>query len=241
MANNEITDFLKSLGNKKVAKHSMRFFKTAEGEYGFGDKFLGIRVPVIRQAVKKYKTVPLSTAEKLLKSEYHEIRLFALLFLVVRFSNSHPEEQEEIYRLYLSNTKYVNNWDLVDLSAHYIVGAYLENKDKAVLYDLSGSNLLWERRIAIMATFYFIRKKKFTDTLRISKQLLGDREDLIHKAVGWMLREVGKRDLSKEVAFLSSNYKKMPRTMLRYAIEKFSKKERQKYLLGTVRGRSLIS
>ena len=230
MAHQEIIDHLHSLANPEIAEHSQRFFKTAEGEYGFGDKFLGIRVPVIRQAVKKFETTPLSVAEKLLKSEYHEVRLYALLLLVFRFSKSSVDEQDEIYHLYLSNTQYVNNWDLVDSSAHHIVGAYLENKDRSVLYDLSKSNSLWERRIAIISTFYFIRKNQFGDTLRISEQLLSDQEDLIHKAVGWMLREVGKRDLAIEVAFLKTHYQIMPRTMLRYAIEKFSKEERQKYL-----------
>ena len=234
MVYQEIKDHLRSLANPEIAEHSKRFFKTTEGEYGFGDNFLGIRVPVIRQAVKKYKNTPLSVAEKLLKSEYHEVRLFALLLLVLRFSKSSVDEQEEIYHLYLSNTQYVNNWDLVDSSAQHIIGTYLENRDKSMLYDLSKSDSLWERRIAIMSTFYFIKKNQFSDTLHISEQLLSDQEDLIHKAVGWMLREVGKRDLAKEVAFLKAHYQKMPRTMLRYAIEKFSKEERQKYLSGKV-------
>ncbi len=230
MAYQEILDHLHSLANPEIAEHSQRFFKTAEGEYGFGDKFLGIRVPIIRQAVKKYKNTPLNVIEKLLKSEYHEIRLFALLFLVFRFSKTSDEEQEKIYHLYLNNIQYVNNWDIVDSSAHYILGIFLENRNKSILYDLSKSNSLWERRIAIMSTFHFIKKNQFSDTLRISEQLLSDPEDLIHKATGWMLREVGKRDLAEEVAFLKAHCKKMPRTMLRYAIEKFSKKERQKYL-----------
>ena len=177
----EVTNHLRSLANPEIAKHSQRFFKTAEGEYGFGDKFLGIRVPVIRQAVKKYNNTPLSVAEQLLKSEYHEVRLFALLLLVFRFSKSNADEQEEIYHLYLRNTQYINNWDLVDCSAHYIVGTYLENKDKSVLYNLSQSNSLWERRIAIMSTFYFIKKGQFSDTLQISEQLLSDQEDLIQR------------------------------------------------------------
>jgi len=234
MVYQEIKDHLRSLANPEIAEHSQRFFKTTEGEYGFGDKFLGIRVPVIRQAVKKYRNTPLSVAERLLKSEYHEVRLFALLLLVFRFSRSSVDEQEEIYHLYLSNAQHVNNWDLVDSSAHHIIGTYLENRDKSMLYDLLKSDSLWERRIAIMSTFYFIKKNQFSDTLHISEQLLGDQEDLIHKAVGWMLREVGKRDLAKEVAFLKAHYQKMPRTMLRYAIEKFSKEERQKYLSGKV-------
>ncbi|MGB5966126.1 MAG: DNA alkylation repair protein [Sulfurimonadaceae bacterium] len=234
MGYQEIIDHLHCLADPETAEHSQRFFKTAEGEYGFGDKFLGIRVPVIRQAVKRYKTTPLSVVEKLLKSEYHEVRLFALLLLVFRFSKSSADEQEVIYNLYLCNTRYVNNWDLVDSSAHYIVGAYLENRDVSVLYDLSKSDLLWERRIAVMSTFHFIKKNQFSDTLRIAEQLLSDKEELIHKAVGWMLREVGKRDLAIEVAFLKDHYQKMPRTMLRYAIEKFSDSERQEYLNGKV-------
>lgn len=230
MAYQEIIDHLYSLANREIAEHSQRFFKTAKGEYGYGDKFLGIRVPVIRKSVKKYKTTSLSTAENLLKSEYHEIRLFALLLLVFHFSKNNPHEQDNIYHLYLSNTQYINSWDLVDSSAHHIIGSYIEEKDKSILYELSKSRSLWERRISIMATFHFIKKNQFSDTLHISEQLLSDQEDLIHKAAGWMLREVGKRDLAIEVVFLKTHYQKMPRTMLRYAIEKFSKAERHKYL-----------
>ncbi len=226
----EILDYLNSLANPEIATHSERFFKTAEGEYGFGDRFLGIRVPVIRQAVKKYNSTQLDVAKELLKHEYHEVRLFALLLLVFRFSKPSLDEQEQIYHLYMDNTRYVNNWDLVDGSAHHIVGAFLENRDRTILYNLAESYSLWERRIAIMSTFYFIKKNQFHDTLNISEQLLSDREDLIHKAVGWMLREVGKRDLAREVAFLNAHYQRMPRTMLRYAIEKFSKEERLRYL-----------
>jgi len=234
MIHQEIVDHLHSLANPKIAEHSQRFFKTARGEYGYGDKFLGIRVPVIRLSVKKYAATPLSVTKILLQSEYHEIRLFALLLLVQQFSKGSPDEQKRIYSIYLNKTRYINNWDLVDSSAHYIIGSYLEDKDKSILYELSKSSSLWERRIAIMATFYFIKKNQFIDTLQISKQLLSDREDLIHKAVGWMLREIGKRNLATETGFLKSHYKTMPRTMLRYAIEKFSKEERQKYLKGVI-------
>ncbi len=234
MIHQEIVDHLQRLANPEIAEHSQRFFKTARGEYGEGDKFLGIRVPVIRQSVKKYRTTQLSVTKKLLKSEHHEIRLFALLLLVHQFSKGNPDEQERIYRVYLNNTRYINNWDLVDSSAHNIIGSYLEDKDKNILYELSKSSSLWERRIAIMATFYFIKKNQFIDTLQISKQLLSDQEDLIHKAVGWMLREIGKRNLTTETGFLKSHYKTMPRTMLRYAIERFSKEERQKYLKGMI-------
>ena len=230
----EIIDYLKGFADAEVAEQSQRFFKTAEGEYGFGDKFLGVRVPVIRQAVKKFETTPFIVAERLLRSAYHEVRLYALLLLVFQFTKSSVDEQNEIYDLYLRNTRYVNNWDLVDSSAHPIVGAYLENKDRSILYDLAKSRSLWERRIAIMSTFYFIKNNQFGDTLHISEQLLSDQEDLIHKAVGWMLREVGKRDLAIEVAFLKAHYQNMPRTMLRYAIEKFSEEKRDKYLRGQV-------
>ncbi len=230
----EIIDHLHRLADPETAEHSQRFFKTAEGEYGFGDKFLGIRVPLIRQAVKKYKTVPLTVIEKLLRSEYHEARLFALLLLVFRFSKAITSEQEMIYHLYLNNTRFVNSWDLVDSSAPYIVGAFLDKKERTVLYELARSDLLWERRIAIMATFHFIKHHQFSDTLRIAGLLLNDPEELIHKAVGWMLREVGKRDLAAETAFLKENYHKMPRTMLRYAIEKFSAEDRSNYLHGKI-------
>ena len=230
----KIVQHLHKLANPKIAEHSQRFFKTADGEYGFGDIFLGIRVPLVRQAVKTFKSAPLSTVEKLLQSEYHEIRLFALLLLVFRFGKSDLNEQEEIYQMYLRNTRYVNNWDLVDSSAHHIVGAYLENRDRSILYDLAKSESLWERRIAILSTFYFIKLNQYRDILRISEQLLSDKEDLIHKALGWMLREVGKRDNAIEVAFLNNHYQKMPRTMLRYAIEKFNPADRQKYLNGKV-------
>ncbi len=234
MIQQEIVDHLQSLANPEIAEHSQRFFKTARGEYGYGDKFLGIRVPLIRQSVTKYKTAPLSVAKKLLQSEYHEIRLFALLLLVFQFSKGSPDEQKKIYNVYLNNTRYINNWDLVDITAHHIVGKFIENKDKTILYKLSKSSSLWERRMAIMSTFHFIRNNEFKETLQISKRLLSDREDLIHKAVGWMLREVGKRNLAEEIDFLKSHYKTMPRTMLRYAIEKFSKEERLKYLKGII-------
>ena len=234
MGYQEIIDQLHRLADPERAGQSQRFFKTKEGEYGFGDKFLGIRVPVIRQTVKRYKTVPFADIERLLRSEYHEVRLFALLLLVFRFSNTDASGQEEICHLYLNNTRYVNNWDLVDSSAPYIVGAFLDSRQKSLLYELAKSDLIWERRIAIMATFHFIKHDQFGDTLRIAELLLNDPEDLIHKAVGWMLREVGKRDRNAENSFLKKHYHKMPRTMLRYAIEKFSDEERSNYLHGKV-------
>lgn len=227
-----ITKHLHHLADPQIAEQSKRFFKTAKGQYGYGDIFLGIKVPVVRQVIKKYKNVPLDVAVELLKSDFHEARLFALLLLVERFSQGNARERESIYRAYLAHTRYVNNWDLVDSSAYHIVGAFLENHDTSVLDDLARSASLWERRIAIVATFHFIKKNRFGETLRVAAQLIGDREDLIHKAVGWMLREVGKRDLSAEEGFLKVHYRNMPRTMLRYAIEKLSKEERRKYLNG---------
>ncbi len=230
----EIINHLTALANQEVAEHSQYFFKTEKGEYGYGDKFLGIRVPVIRQAVKKYKSTSLQVCETLLCSEFHEIRLFALLVLVFQFANSKADKQEKIYNIYLNKTRYINNWDLVDTTAHHIVGRYLEKKDRKILYELSKSDSMWERRIAILSTFHFIKNYDFQDTLSISKNLLKDKEDLIHKAVGWMLRETGKRSLSDEVKFLKVHYQEMPRTMLRYAIEKFNKEERTKFLKGMI-------
>ena len=234
MTAKQISKVLHNLADPAIAEHSQRFFKTGEGEYGAGDQFLGIRVPVLREQVKHHQSTPLSEVEKLLKSPFHEERLFALLLLVQKFKKGDDEEKTTIYQLYLDNTQYINNWDLVDSSAYQIVGAYLETKDRQILYQLAQSQSLWERRIAIMSTFQFIRNQQFDDTLQLSELLLNDPEDLIHKAVGWMLREVGKRDVATEKAFLKSHYKTMPRTMLRYGIEKFSKQDRQQYLAGLV-------
>ncbi len=230
----EITLHLSGLSNQEIAEHSQRFFKTDEGEYGYGDKFLGIRVPVIRKTIKQYKKTSLDEISKLIKSEYHEIRLFALLLLVQQFSKADRNQKALIYNLYLNHTAYINSWDLVDTTAHHIVGGFLKDKKRDILYQLSLSDSLWERRISIIATFCFINNNDFTDTLNISKILINDDEDLIHKAVGWMLREIGKRDITREVIFLKEHYKNMPRTMLRYSIEKFSSSERQAYLKGLV-------
>lgn len=226
-------DLLQS-ANKDIAEHSQRFFKTGKGEYGEGDVFLGIRVPVLRKLVKKYRGISLSEVCKLLHSKFHEERLLAVLMLVQLFKTGGDEEQKQIYGLYLENTKFINNWDLVDISAGNIVGAYLYEKDRAPLYRLVKSKNLWERRIAIIATFHFIRNDDFEDTLKIAEILLNDQEDLIHKAVGWMLREVGKRELEIEVEFLEEHYQKMPRTMLRYAIERIPERRRKMYLKGQV-------
>jgi 3-methyladenine DNA glycosylase AlkD len=221
---------LKALGSKKIAATSQRFFKTGPGEYGEGDKFIGIRVPVLRKLIKDYLDLPIKEIILLLQSPVHEERLFALLLLVQISSKADEALKKSIYELYLKSTEFINNWDLVDSSAEHIVGAYLKDRSRAPLYRLAKSTDLWERRIAIMATFHFIKHKDFSDTLKIAKILLFDRHDLIHKAVGWMLREIGKRDLCTEEEFLKMHYKSMPRTMLRYAIEKFPEPKRQKYL-----------
>jgi len=225
---------LANLGNPDIAVYSMRFFKTKKGEYGEGDRFLGIRVPVLRQRAKEFINTPLPEILRVLNSSIHEERLLALFMLVYKFSKGPPHERKEIYELFLKNTKYINNWDLVDSSAGPIVGAYLADKDKQPIYRMAKSINLWERRIAIMSTFPMIRANDFTTTLNVSQVLLKDEEDLIHKAVGWMLREIGKRDLSVEEEFLKKHYKDMPRTILRYAIEKLPNKERKRYLMGLV-------
>ncbi len=225
---------LKLLANNDIAEHSQKFFKTGKDEYGEGDIFLGIRVPVLRKLVKKYSAISIDETGKLLHSKFHEERLLAVLMMVQLFKTADEEGKLEIYNLYLKNTKFINNWDIVDISAGQIVGAYLDKKDRSPLYCLVKSENLWERRIAMIATFYFIRKDDFEETLKIAEILLNDKEDLIHKAVGWMLREVGKRELEIEEEFLQEHYQKMPRTMLRYAIERIPESRRKMYLRGEI-------
>jgi len=231
--NNKIEDIqneLKRLSNKRIAQQSQKFFKTGKGEYGEGDVFLGIRVPQVRQLAKKHKDISIKEASLLLKSQFHEERLLSLFMLIELYRVSASQGKKKIYNLYLSSTRFINNWDLIDSSAEYIVGAFLWEINKKPIYVLARSRNLWERRISIMATFYFIKRNSFKDTLKLSEILLSDNEDLIHKSVGWMLREIGKRDLKIEEEFLKKHYRKMPRTMLRYAIEKLSKSKREKYL-----------
>jgi len=211
-----------------------RFFKTGPGEYGEGDKFLGIRVPATRRVARNYQNLPLSDTLTLLHSTLHEERFLSLIILIQKYQKSSPDEKAEIYGIYLSHTRYINSWDLVDMSAEYIVGAYLRNRSHKPLYKLAQSESLWERRISIIATFHFIKNNEFDETLKVARMLLTNSEDLIHKAVGWMLREVGKRDRNTEESFLKKHYQRMPRTMLRYAIEKFPEDIRQQYLKGTI-------
>ena len=229
----DILSYLRELGDPQIAAHSQRFFKTGPGEYGEGDVFLGIRVPVIRKAVAHFKDTDAGVVEQLLHSELHEVRLFALLAWVRLYQRGSEAEREHIYKRYLANTQRVNGWDLVDSSAMHIVGAWLFERDKHPLTVLAHSPILWGRRIGIIATFYDIRQNRFEQTLRIAEILVNDEHDLIHKAVGWMLREVGKRDQAAEEGFLRRHYKTMPRTMLRYAIERFPSAERKAYLAGT--------
>jgi len=221
---------LRSLGNPKDAAFLAGFFKTGPGQYGEGDVFIGVRVPVIRKVAKEFRGLALPEVESLLHSEIHEERLAALVILVLQAEKADTKLRKAIYDLYLSNTKHINNWDLVDLSAPQIVGGYLADKRRRPLHRLAKSSWLWDRRISVLATFHFIRQGDFDDSLKIAEVLLGDDQDLIHKAVGWMLREVGKRDMAVLEGFLEQHCRIMPRTMLRYAIERFPEKKRRAYL-----------
>lgn len=233
MSYNKVKKELQKLSNPKQAKILQRFFKTGKGEYGEGDVFLGIKVGPKRTMAKKYATVlSISETEKLLHSKIHEYRLVALLILMEKYKKADDAGKKKIFDFYLANTKHINNWDLVDLSAANIVGDYLMgiSSRRNILYKLAKSKDLWERRISIISTHAFIKNNSFEDTLKISEMLLHDKHDLIHKAVGWMLREVGKRDQPAEEKFLKRHYKTMPRTMLRYAIERFNDKKRKFYM-----------
>ena len=221
---------LSQLGDPDRAKNLSRFFKTGKGQYGEGDVFLGITVPEQRKVAKKHIDLSLNDLQELLNSKIHEHRFTALVILISKYRKAEESKKEEIFEFILKNTENINNWDLVDLSAPRIIGEYLLNKERSILYKLVKSNSLWERRIAILSTFTFIDDNDFEDALNISELLLHDEHDLIHNAVGWALREIGKRDQKAEERFLNKHYLHMPRTMLRYAIEKFSEKKRKKYL-----------
>lgn len=227
---NKIISQLNEKRNLKKAKDLSRYFKAKKGEYGEGDIFLGLTSQQIKDVAKMHYSANLAVLQKLLDSKTHEKRVCALRILVKQFTRAKEDVQRQIFEFYIKNTKNINNWDLVDLSAPYISGHYLLNKNRKILYDLVQSRNIWSRRISIMSTFAFIRNNDFYDALKISEILLEDKHDLIHKAVGWMLREVGNRDRKKEEEFLNKHVKKMPRTMLRYAIEKFPKNRRLLYL-----------
>lgn len=224
---------LKRLSDKKTAGGSSRFFKTGPGEYGEGDFFLGIKVPQTRQVAKKFKDLKLAEIKKLLRSKFHEERLLALLVLVHQYRIATKTDdvaaQKKIFMFYLANKAFINNWDLVDTSAEHIVGSYLRTRDKKTLDRLAKSKILWDRRIAMLSTFHYIRHHEFKDALRIATVLLHDDHDLIQKAVGWMLREIGNRSPTHLIRFLDRHAAQMPRTMLRYAIEKLSAKRRSFY------------
>lgn len=210
------------------------FSKPGAGEYGAGDRFRGVRVPELRRLARKHRDLSFTETETLLRSPFHEDRLLALFLLVRLYEKGDAELRGKVYEMYLANTRCINNWDLVDASAPQIVGVFLADRDRRALDSLARSSVLWERRIAMMGTFYIIKRGEFSDALRIAEKLLEDKEDLVHKAVGWMLREIGKRSLETERNFLNDHYRRMPRTTLRYAIEKFPEAERRKYLLGKI-------
>jgi 3-methyladenine DNA glycosylase AlkD len=230
----EVLARLQQLGDAEDARFLQGYFRTGPGEYGEGDRFLGIRVPVLRTLVREHRGMPLEQVAELLRSPWHEARLLAVLLLADAYGRGDAQAREAVYRLYLDSTRWINNWDLVDSSAPHVVGAHLEGRDRGVLEELARSESLWERRIAILATQHFIRRGDFGTTLRIAELLVHDGHDLIHKALGWMLREVANRDRATAEAFLRRHLAGMPRTMLRYAIEKFPPDLRQRYLRGDV-------
>ncbi|MFH0984488.1 MAG: DNA alkylation repair protein [Candidatus Omnitrophota bacterium] len=221
---------LRQYADREQAALLRRFFKTGPGEYGEGDVFIGVRVPCSRIVAKEFGDLALGEVVKLLRSRVHEERLVALLILVSQFQSADEKGRGQIYRIYLKNHSFINNWDLIDLSAHHILGGFLRGKEQTPLYSLARSGSLWKRRMAVLATFRYIRDRDLKETLKIARMLLKDKEDLIHKAVGWALREVGKRDEPLLESFLKKHHQKMPRTMLRYAIERFPEPKRQRYL-----------
>lgn len=226
----EIKQQLLDFGNPEKAEHAKYFFKTGKGQYGEGDRFIGVTVPETRSVAKANKDTSLQELEKLLNDEMHECRLCALIILTEQFKKADNAKRKEIFDFYLAKTHRINNWDLVDLSCPNIVGEWLKDKDRTVLYDLADSNLLWNQRIAMVSTYAFIRQNDFADVLRLSEKFLTHRHDLMHKACGWMLREAGKRNEKTLTDFLDKHYMKMPRTMLRYAIEKLSPEQRNVYM-----------
>lgn len=221
-----ITSELQALSNAEKRKIFPRFFKAGKGEYGEGDRFLGVTVPNIRAISKQYKNISLNEIRELIQSEWHEVRLCALLIMVEKSKKKDETLRQQLFDLYLSQTDRINNWDLVDLSCRFIVGEYLLDRSRDILYQLAQSPLLWDNRIAIVSTYAFIRKGQLEDTYALGDLMMYHPHDLMHKAIGWMLREAGKRDPERLYDYVISHRADMPRTMLRYAIEKFSPKER---------------
>lgn len=230
MTEKDIREQLNAYSTPEKREFLPYFFKTGKGQYGEGDKFLGVVVPDVRKVAKANKNIPIESLKAIFDSEYHECRLCVLLILVERFKKAKDAERKTIVNFYLANTKRINNWDLVDLSSKDIIGEYLVDKDRDVLYRLADSDLLWDQRIAIISTFAFIRRNDLADTFALSYKLLHHKHDLMHKAVGWMLREAGKRDKTALCQFLDKYHKEMPRTMLRYSIEKFTPEEKTYYM-----------
>ncbi|WP_251622842.1 DNA alkylation repair protein [Odoribacter lunatus] len=227
----EIKAELEALGSPEKALHLSRFFKTGKGEYGEGDQFLGVKVPEQRSIAKKYAYAGMDAIKDLISSPFHEHRLTALFILIQKYQKSKTTTEKENYiRFYLSHTHFINNWDLVDLSCYILLGHWLQDKEHTLLYQLADSSNLWEQRIAIVSCMYFVRQGNFQTCLAIADKLLLHPHDLIHKATGWLLREIGKKDKNTLVDFLHAHYLQMPRTTLRYAIERFPEEERKKWL-----------
>lgn len=231
MTASQIISELKVTGSPEKAEHLSRFFKTGKGQYGEGDLFLGVTVPQQRDIAKKFRTAGIDTLEELIRSPFHEARLTALLILIDKYEKEKNKELQKTYvDFYCNHTPYINNWDLVDLSCYKLLGRWLSDRDRSMLYEWASCGELWKQRISIVTCMYFIRKGDFHDCMAISDLLINHPHDLIHKAVGWLLREVGKKDRTALIIFLKDRYKTMPRTMLRYAIEHFPEEERKKYL-----------
>jgi 3-methyladenine DNA glycosylase AlkD len=232
----KVQKVIREFKDVKYSEKCKRFFKTEKGEYGYGDLFLGVKSPVIRQLAKDNTEICFSNVKKLVKSKYHEERLLGLIILVNKYKKAKTiDAQEEIFQIYISHFKYINNWDLVDVTCPHIIGKHLMDRDRSILYTWAKSDDLWTKRIAMITNWWFVRNGDLKEVFKISKILLNDEHDLIHKAVGWMLREAGKKDIIKTENFLMKYYKSMPRTMLRYAIEKFPENKRQNYLKGKVK------
>lgn len=233
---NKVRHELESCADPLKAAHLPRFFQAYPGGYGEGDRFIGVSVPNQRKIARSYfQTFSLSELEELIRDPLHECRLTAIFILILKFEKAEKEpEREALVKLYLDNLVWINNWDLVDSSAYKILGPHLFRKDRSVLYDLAASGELWKQRVAVITTLFFIRNKDYADILNLARLLLRHEHDLMHKAIGWMLREVGNRDFDLEYNFLKQHYRVMPRTMLRYAIEKFDEELRQKFLKGLV-------
>lgn len=221
---------LEALGTDEKRQVLGAFFKTGKGQYGEGDRFMGITVPLTRGVARRYKDAPLATTVDLLQSEWHEARLCGLLIMVEQMKKARGDDARMIFETYLANTRRINNWDLVDLSAPQIVGGYLKDKPRDILYRLAASSLLWDNRIAMVSTYALIKDNQLDDTFALALQLIGHGHELMHKAVGWMLREAGKRDFARLRRFVDDHWREMPRTMLRYAIEKYPERERKEVL-----------